>query len=151
MIEKAVIVPAAHDEPFLRLSRVREVLQDSRALIYGSRAEQRLLQSTHPIAHLPSTVLGWGIEEAKGSNSKIRTELGLDDRPYAICVGRIEHAKGTLGLLNFWRTMRGRVKGNHRLVLLGEPSLPIEQDDDVVVVRGANATRNGLYCVTLIS
>ena len=138
VIEKAVIVPAAHDEPFLRLSRVGEVLRNSRALIYGSRAEQRLLQTTHPIAHLPSTVLGWGIEEPKDSNSQIRTELRLDDRPYAICVGRIEHAKGALGLLDFWRTMRGRVKGNHRLVLLGEPSVPIEQDNDVVVVRGAD-------------
>ncbi|SVA54703.1 uncharacterized protein METZ01_LOCUS107557, partial [marine metagenome] len=123
VLEKAVIVPAAHDEPFLRLSRVGEVLQGSRGLIYGSRAEQRMLQTIHPVAHLPSTVLGWGIEEPQGSNSDAKTELGLDDRPYAICVGRIEHAKGTLGLVDFWRTRRARVGGEHRLILLGEPSV----------------------------
>ncbi len=138
VLEKAVIVPAAHDEPFLRLSRVGEVLQGSRGLIYGSRAEQRMLQTIHPVAHLPSTVLGWGIEEPQGSNSDAKTELGLDDRPYAICVGRIEHAKGTLGLVDFWRTRRARVGGEHRLILLGEPSVSIEEDEDIVVVAGVD-------------
>ena len=131
--DRAVIIPAAHDEPFLRLSRVRELLQKSRGLVYGSRAEQRLLQRIHPVGHLPSTVLGWGIESPSGTDPEILKGLGLTDRPYAICVGRIEHAKGTLGLVEFWRTLKSRSALNHQLVLVGSPSVQIESDDDVLI------------------
>ena len=133
--DRAVIVPAAHDEPFLKLSRVGELLQQSRGLVYGSRAEQRLLQRTHPVGHLPSTVLGWGIEPPSDGAPEILAELGLSNRPYVICVGRIEHAKGTLGLVDFWRTLRSRSGTDHRLVLVGSPSIEIESDEDVIIAR----------------
>ena len=135
---RAVIIPAAHDEPFLRLSRVADMLLSSRGLVFGSAAEQRLLNRTHSVAHLPSLVLGWGIENPVDSDAPIAHELGLSDRPYVICVGRIEHAKGTLALINFWRTYKSRSPGDHQLVLLGEPSVAMESDDDVLVVSGAD-------------
>ena len=135
---RAVVIPAAHDEPFLRLSRVADMLLSSRGLVFGSAAEQRLLNRTHPVAHLPNLVLGWGIEDPVDSDAPIAHELGLSDRPYVICVGRIEHAKGTLALINFWRTYKSRSPGDHQLVLLGEPSVAMESDDDVLVVSGAD-------------
>ena len=133
--DRAVIIPAAHDESFLKLSRVGELLEQSRGLVYGSRAEQRLLQQTHPVGHLPSTVLGWGIESPSDGDPEILVELGLANRPYVICVGRIEHAKGTLGLVDFWRTLRSRSGTDHRLVLVGSPSIEIESDEDVIIAR----------------
>ena len=138
LADRGVIIPAAHDEPFLRLSRVGETLENSRGLIYGSLSEQRLLQRTHSVAHLPSVVLGWGIEEPVEDDPSVTSKLGLSDRPYAICVGRIEHAKGTLALIDFWRAQKSRSKSDHRLVLLGEPSVTIDSDDDVLVVQGAD-------------
>ena len=132
---RAVIIPAAHDESFLRLSRVGELLQKSRGLVYGSRAEQRLLQRTHPIGHLPSTVLGLGIESPTDNDPEIISKLGLGNRPYAICVGRIEHAKGTLGLIDFWRTLKSRTDTEHQLLLLGSPSVEIESDEHVIIAR----------------
>lgn len=131
--ERAVIIPAAHDEPFLRLSRVRDVLQKSRGLVYGSQAEQQLLQRTHPVGHLPSTVLGWGIEPPSASDPEVLRKLGLDNQPYVICVGRIEHAKGALGLVDFWRTLKSRSATDQQLVLVGSPSIEIESDDDVLI------------------
>ncbi|MDP7068334.1 MAG: glycosyltransferase family 4 protein [Acidimicrobiales bacterium] len=138
LASRGVIIPAAHDEPFLRLSRVGEMLEKSRGLIYGSLAEQHLLQRTHSVAHLPSVVLGWGIEEPLKDDPSALSKLGLSDKPYVICVGRIEHAKGTLALVDFWRTHKSRSKSDHQLVLLGEPSVAIDSDDDVLVVRGAD-------------
>ncbi|MFL2986090.1 MAG: glycosyltransferase family 4 protein [Candidatus Poriferisodalaceae bacterium] len=133
--DRAVIIPAAHDESFLKLSRVGDLLQQSQGLIYGSRAEQQLLQRTHPIGHLPSTVLGWGIETPLDGDPEILAKFGLGDRPYAICVGRIEHAKGTLGLVDFWRTLKSRCDTDQQLVLLGSPSIEIESDGDVIITR----------------
>ena len=42
---KALIHPAAHDEPYLRLSLVRDVLTRCQGLLYASDAERRLVES----------------------------------------------------------------------------------------------------------
>ena len=65
----------------------------------------------------------------------ILAKFGLDETPYVICVGRVEHAKGTLGLVDFWRTLKSRSDIDHRLVLLGSPSIEIESDRDVIITR----------------
>ena len=53
----------------------RRCFRSSRGLIFGSAAEQRLLNRTHPVAHLPSLVLGWGIETPMDSDAPIAQEL----------------------------------------------------------------------------
>jgi glycosyltransferase involved in cell wall biosynthesis len=79
--------------------------------------------------------LGWGIESPTDNDPEIISELGLGNRPYAICVGRIEHAKGTLGLIDFWRTLKSRTDTEHQLLLLGSPSVEIESDEHVIIAR----------------
>jgi glycosyltransferase involved in cell wall biosynthesis len=132
-------VPAAHDEPFLRLSRVREMLSSTLGLIYGCTAERKLLESVHPIAHLPQTVLGWGIDVEQGDSLEAQTEAGIDpSRPYIICIGRIEHAKGTVSLAQFWKHYCSETGTNYQLVLLGENNAQIPSDHDICVVENAN-------------
>ncbi len=134
--DRALLVPAAHDEPFLRLPTVRRVILASHGLLYGSHAERRLLEATHPVAHLPHTVLGWGIDEPVPADPDRPKPLGLPDdgRPFALCLGRIEHAKGSVGLAEFWRTYAHRRSPTHRLVMAGEPGASIDTDDDLVIL-----------------
>ena len=137
--QRSVVVPAAHDEPFLRLSRVREMLSSTMGLIYGCTAERKLLESVHPIAHLPQTVLGWGIDVKQGDSLEAQTEAGIDpSRPYIICIGRIEHAKGTVSLAQFWKHYCTQTGTNYQLVLLGENNAQIPSDHDICVVENAN-------------
>ena len=82
--DRAVIIPAAHDEPYLRLSMVKELLESSRGLLFGSAAEQKLLYQHHDLAHLPSTVLGWGSETPMAKDSTIAESFGLRERPYVM-------------------------------------------------------------------
>tara|TARA_B100000214_G_C23865128_1_gene579922 strand:+ start:240 stop:818 length:579 start_codon:yes stop_codon:yes gene_type:complete len=76
--------------------------------------------------------LGWGIESPSITDPEILEALGLANQPYAICVGRIEHAKGAVGLVDFWRTLKSRSVIDHQLVLVGSPSIEID-DDDVLI------------------
>jgi glycosyltransferase involved in cell wall biosynthesis len=138
VVDRALVVPAAHDEPFLRLPTVRSTLLSAQGLIYGCAAERRLLESVMPVASLPHTVLGWGIDEAPPATSSRSSLLPDDDRPYVLCVGRIEHAKGTVGLAAFWRAFRDRHATPHRLVLMGERNADIEPNDDLVIIEGAD-------------
>jgi glycosyltransferase involved in cell wall biosynthesis len=145
--ERALVVPAAHDEPFLRLPSVQAVLTAAKGLVYGCAAERALLESVMPVAHLPHTVLGWGIdapadagESSPGDRQSLVADgyLPDDGRPYVLCVGRIEHAKGTVGLAAFWRAYQERLGSDHRLVLMGECNAEIATDDNLVVVENAD-------------
>ena len=136
--DRAVIIPAAHDEPYLRLSMVKELLESSRGLLFGSAAEQKLLYQHHDLAHLPSTVLGWGTETPMAKDSTITESFGLRERPYVMCLGRIEHAKGTHGLIDFWRNFKQRNPCEHQLVLVGDPSTEIPNDSDIQIIRTAD-------------
>lgn len=139
VLDRALIVPAAHDEPFVRLDQVAEIVSQCRGLIYGCAAERRLLESLHPVSHVPNTVLGWGIEaEPPAGDIAAASRLGLDDRPYVLCVGRIEHAKGTVGLSRFWRAFVDSHSPEHRLVLLGELNAQITEDDNLRIIDGAD-------------
>lgn len=132
VVDRAVVVPAAHDEPFLRLPVVGRTLTASRGLIYGSVAERRLLERVIPVAHLPHTVLGWGIDEPVPADPVRRLPAAIPDdgRPFVLCLGRIEHAKGTVALARFWDTYRQRRHPEHRLVMVGELNAEIATDNN---------------------
>ncbi len=134
--DRAVVVPAAHDEPFLRLATVRRTLTSARGLLYGSAAERRLLERVVPVAHLPNTVLGWGIDDPvpPASDRALPGPVTEGERPFVLCLGRIEHAKGTVALARFWDTYRSRRGPHHRLVLAGEVNAQIPTSDDIVVI-----------------
>jgi len=136
VIDRAAVVPAAHDEPFLRLPSVGRSLAASRGLLYGSVAERRLLERVIPVAHLPHTVLGWGIDDPVTSDPARTLPVQVEDgRPFVLSLGRVEHAKGTVALARFWDTYRRREGREHRLVLAGELNAEIpDAGDDIIVL-----------------
>ena len=136
VIDRAVVVPAAHDEPFLRLPSVGRSLAACRGLLYGSVAERRLLERVIPVAQLPHTVLGWGIDEPVPPGSERPLPPQIDDgRPFVLSLGRVEHAKGSVALARFWDTYRQRREPSHRHVLAGELNAEIpEAGHDIVVL-----------------
>ena len=137
---RALVVPAAHDEPFLRLASVKKTLTLANGLLYGSAAERRLLERVVPVAHRPNTVLGWGIDDPvpPDPSRSLPAEISGDGRPFVLCPGRVEHAKGSVALARFWNQYRARRTPDHRLVMVGEVNADIETDDDLVVVSDAD-------------
>ena len=158
-----LIWPAAHDEPGLKLSTVREALCGVDGLVFGSEAERRLTETNHPIAHKRQIVLGIGIDEHPGDSVAALEAIGLgpaglnsaglnsaglnsaglsstglnsagpDGRPWVVCVGRMLVGKGTEALAQMWSDYVKRYKPDHRLIFVGEPSLKIEPDEHVYV------------------
>ncbi len=59
---RSILVPAAHDEPALGLSIVREALDRPRAIAYHTSAEQRLLASRFRIRAEVQDVIGCGVD-----------------------------------------------------------------------------------------
>ena len=125
---------AAHDEPELHLSLMRQVFPAVGGFAYNSYAEQELVERTFPIAHLPASVIGATVVEGSGDPEAARRALGLlPDERFVLCVGRVERAKGSHVLAEMWRLYRNRRPHAPRLVFLGPVHESLQGDLDVVV------------------
>jgi glycosyltransferase involved in cell wall biosynthesis len=118
--ERAVIHPAAHDEPPLRLPVFGPVFNAVRGLVFQTRSEQRLVVGRFGVATTRQLVVGLGVEESPGDPVDARKCLGLDDSPYLLCIGRVDDKKGTGMLWRYFRAYKERHPGPLRLVLVGQ-------------------------------
>jgi glycosyltransferase involved in cell wall biosynthesis len=116
---RAVMHPAAHDEPPIRLPVFPEVFAAASGLVFQTHGERRLVERLFPVAPAAQIVLGLGVEEGMGAPQQARGALGLGDRPYLLCVGRVDEGKGTTLLARFFAAYKERRPGPLALVLAG--------------------------------
>lgn len=117
---RAIMHPAAHDEPPLRLPVFGPVFRSVQGLVFHSRAERRLVVERFGVATTPQVVAGLGVEEGPGDPASARRLLGLGDAPYLLCVGRVDDKKGTGMLWRYFCAYKQRRPGPLRLVLVGQ-------------------------------
>jgi glycosyltransferase involved in cell wall biosynthesis len=133
---RSVLHPAAHDEPVLRLPLYERVFADARALAYWSVPEQQLVERRFPVGSKPALVVGLGVESGEGSPDVAAVALDLDDRPYLLCLGRVEDGKGARLLAECFARYKERRPGPLRLVFAGPvvQAPPVHPD---IVLAGA--------------
>lgn len=117
--DRAVMHPAAHDEAPLRLPLFRDVFATTRGLVFQTQGERRLAERLFPVAATPQIVMGLGIEPGEGDEAAARRAIGLDDRPYLLCLGRVDEGKGSTLLARFFTAFKQRHPGPLALVFAG--------------------------------
>ena len=137
---RAIMHPAAHDESSIRMSIFGEVFGKSQAFVFQTNSERRLVERLFPIAHRPQLLLGLGIETHQGDKAAFRHDYGLGDRPYVVCLGRVDEAKGSRLLAEYFVAYKRRHPGPLALVFIGpvvEPlsrqSPGLDRRDDIIV------------------
>jgi glycosyltransferase involved in cell wall biosynthesis len=134
--DRAVLHPAAHDEPALHLVSYRSPLTSARGLVFQTWAERALVQRLFPVAHVPQVVVGLGFEEPApelGPGTPPGELAGIGDRPYLLCLGRVDGFKGTTMLGAFFAAYKARRPGPLALVLAGPVTADPPPHPDVVV------------------
>jgi glycosyltransferase involved in cell wall biosynthesis len=134
---RAVMHPAAHDEPALRLPLLRPVFAGCVGFVYNMAGERALVESVCPEAALaPSLVSGFGIEPPALIDPATAAALS-DGAPYLVSVGRVDGSKGSLLLTRWFAAYKDRRPGPLKLVLVGQVAdRPPEADRDDVVLAG---------------
>ncbi len=94
---KSVLVPAAHDEPMIRLSFYRDVFGCADYVLYSTPEERRLVESVLG-ERTRGEICGVGFEPPVFTNE---TVVGVPE-PYLIYVGRVDHPKGCGELLQIY-------------------------------------------------
>jgi glycosyltransferase involved in cell wall biosynthesis len=128
-----VLHPAAHDEPALYFPVIGDAFARSDALCYYTAAERRLVQRVYPVAEKAQIVLGIGLGDPVEGGRRGGDLLGLGDRPYLICVGRVDDRKGSAMLDTFFRRYKEHRPGPLALALVGRVRSTIEVHPDIVV------------------
>ena len=131
--DRAVMHPAAHDEPPIRLPVFRPVFTATRGFVFQTHGERRLVERLFPVAHVPQVVMGLGAEAGHGDAEQARAELGLGDASYLLCLGRVDEGKGTGLLARYFAAFKDRRAGPLRLVVAGPVVHPPPHHPDVVV------------------
>ena len=132
---RAVMHPAAHDEPPLRLPLFRDVFARCQALVFQTTGERRLAERLFPIATTPQIVMGLGVEPAAGDTRLARDVAAVGERPFLLCLGRVDDGKGTGLLARFFAAYKARRPGPLTLVLAG-PIIGRPPSHPDVVVTG---------------
>ena len=111
MGRRVLFDPSTHDEPELYLPPMSRTYTTVGGIAYKTFAERTLVERTYPVGHLPSAVVGSGVDVGEGDPAEARAALGLDaGEPFVLCVGKVERAKGSDALAAMW-SMYGSAEG----------------------------------------
>ncbi|HEV7886455.1 MAG TPA: glycosyltransferase family 4 protein [Acidimicrobiales bacterium] len=127
-----VLMPFAHDEPYLKLPLFDTMFRLPDALGFLTEEEQALVQRRFRLAR-PTAVTGLGVDPAPAAASvaSVRSALGLGDRPYLLALGRVDPAKGLHELFDFFAAYKARRPSDLALVVMGDPVRPLPEHPDV--------------------
>jgi glycosyltransferase involved in cell wall biosynthesis len=131
--ERAILHPAAHEEPALHLPLFDDLFAQCGGFAFHTRSERRLVVERFGVATTPQVVVGLGVEERAGSAEAARATFGLGEAPFLLCIGRVDDKKGTGILWRYFRAYKERHPSELRLVLAGQIVNPPDEAADLVV------------------
>jgi glycosyltransferase involved in cell wall biosynthesis len=122
--DRALLVPTLHDEPPARLAIFQGVFDAARALVFSTEEERELARERFGVGDDRARVAGWGLDDPPPADPARMAELGVD-RPYALCVGRVDLSKGVGELAEHHARYRRAVPDGLDLVLAGGGDAPL--------------------------
>lgn len=132
--DKVILVPAAHEEPYLYLEAYRALFHLPQHIVYLTEAERALVQRVTGNGGVPATVAGVGVETpAEVDGERFRRKYGVEG-DFLLYSGRISESKNVPALIDLFRRYRSAYGTPLKLVLTGRPTIPLPDDGDVVPV-----------------
>lgn len=139
--EKSIFIPAAHDEPFLKMKTYKKLFESPAAFWFNTKEEEQLVRSKFDVKNIPSKIGGMGIEvpdkvSPEDFRKKYKEKIGND--AYVIYVGRIDYGKNCHILFKDFESFKsahnaeGDPLKNLKLVLVGKQMIPIPESDDII-------------------
>ncbi|HET9732493.1 MAG TPA: glycosyltransferase family 4 protein [Acidimicrobiales bacterium] len=129
---RSVLHAAAHDEAPIRLPVFPPVFAAAGGLVFHTFGERRLVQHLFGGAEKPQIVLGLGVEPRPGDAGAAQA-VGVGDRPYLCCVGRVDEWKGAVALARAFAAYKDRHPGPLTLVYAGQVVESLPERADIVV------------------
>jgi glycosyltransferase involved in cell wall biosynthesis len=132
---RSLVHPAAHDEPPIYLPAFRDLFEGAAAFVFNAGWERQFVQQLFGVASTPSLTLGLGVDDPGDDVAPIGAgdPFGIDERPYVVCLGRVDAGKGTTELAEQFARYKSLRPGPLALVLVGPVVIRPPDHPDVVV------------------
>ena len=126
--DRAVLVPAVHDEPTLRLSIFDSTIAAAQALVFSTPEEMDLARRRFGVDGARCHLAGAGIDlPQRGNPDRFAQAIGTD-RPYVLALGRVDPSKGALDLIDMHRRYREARPNGLDLVLMGRAVVEVPDE-----------------------
>lgn len=129
--DKAIVIPTAHDEPFLKMQIFKNVFNLPKAFLYNTEEERQLVNRKFHNENIPSKLGGVGVELPANINAdRFKHKYRLDK--FIVYVGRIDEGKNCNQLFDYFQEYKKRNDQDIKLVLMGKPVIPIPKNKDII-------------------
>lgn len=129
--DKAIVIPTAHDEPFLRMKIFDDVFRLPRFFFFNTEEERQLIHRKYKNEYIPSKLGGVGVELPESIEpDRFRKKYKLDK--FIVYVGRIDEGKNCNQLFDFFLEYKKQNQNDLKLVLMGKPVIPVPKDKDIL-------------------
>jgi len=129
--DKAIVLPLAHDEPFLKMKIFDSIFLKPKAFLFETDEERELVRRKYQNYNIPYRLGGAGVDvPERVSGEDFKKKYGLDN--YIIYAGRIDEGKNCQELFDFFLKYKKQHKDDLKLVLIGKPVIDIPKSDDIV-------------------
>lgn len=130
--DKSILIPTAHDEPFIYFSIFRELFHSPKAILFLTEEERKFVHSYFLNEYIHNEVVGVGIELANSfpSEQEFRAKYKLQG-DFLIYVGRIDESKGCDELFRYFQKY---IQKNIelKLVLIGKTNMVIPENSNII-------------------
>lgn len=129
--EKSILIPTAHDEPYIYFNIFKEIFTMPKAIIFLTDEEKEFVHRLFQNRNIVHDTMAVGIDVPKSVNpNKFYAEKKIKD--YFIYVGRIDEGKGCHWLFRFFQEYKKRNEGDVKLVLMGKSVIDIPEHPDII-------------------
>jgi glycosyltransferase involved in cell wall biosynthesis len=130
--DKAILIPHAHDEPYLKLGIIRHIFHAPQAIVYNVEPEMQMVQAVMQNHYIPQFTAGVGIDPPqKISPETFRAKFDIKG-DFILYVGRIDESKNVHELLDYFIHYRTVHETDLKLVLIGKAHIPLPDRSDII-------------------
>ena len=133
LADKAILIPTAHDEPYIYFSVYRDVFLKPKGIVYLTEEEKDFVEKTFSNGNIPNIIAATGVDiPEQVSELAFRKKYRVWDK-YIIYVGRIDATKGCDRLFDYFIAYKVRHPHSHlKLVLMGKKMIDIPNHPDII-------------------
>lgn len=132
VLNKAILIPTAHDEPYIHMGILKDVFNKVAAIFYNTDVERKMVESIHHNAPVKNDIGGVGInvpDKVDGSYFKRKHKLDK----YIIYVGRVDQGKLCPALIKYFLCYKKRNRETDlKLVFVGKEGISIPKHSDII-------------------
>jgi glycosyltransferase involved in cell wall biosynthesis len=133
--ERSVLVPLAHEEWMLGLALFDETFAAAAAFAFVSEEERALVERRFPhVRDATQRLCSIGIDPPEADGARFRAKYGLGAGEIFLSVGRVEEAKGTSELIDYFSILQAADPRPRTLVLVGPIGMTVPERPDIVAL-----------------